>query len=147
MEYRIANDNDISLLAELNAQMIQDEGHQNKMSVFELEQRMKDWLEKSYQAVIFEDNNELVAYVLYREADEGWEGPAGGIYIRHFFVVRHRRREQLGTNIFAILRNKIWNEGCRITLEVLIPNNRARAFWEALGFREYCITYELHQEN
>lgn len=147
MEYRRAKTEDAGLLARLNSQMIRDEGHQNSMTLDELEQRMHNWLENTYHAVIMEDANEVVAYALYREAYDGWEGDPGGVYLRHFFVVRHRRREGLGTEAFSLLREKVWNRDCRITLEVLIPNKRARTFWESLGFREYCISYELIQKG
>jgi hypothetical protein len=44
LNYRRATLNDCSLLAELNHQLIRDEGHRNKMTVPELEQRMRGWL-------------------------------------------------------------------------------------------------------
>jgi hypothetical protein len=38
---------------------------------------------------------------------------------------------------------ELWGPRCRITLEALIPNKAAHAFWRSLGFREYCVSYEL----
>jgi GNAT superfamily N-acetyltransferase len=89
MTFRRATLNDCALLAELNHQLIRDEGHRNKMSVPELEERMKGWLASEYAAVIFEDRKEIVAYALYREQPEE-------IYLRHLFVVRDRRRQGIG---------------------------------------------------
>lgn len=67
MNHRFATMNDSALLAELNHQLIHDEGHRNKMTVPELQERMKDWLSSEYAAVIFEEGAEIIAYALYRE--------------------------------------------------------------------------------
>ena len=53
MEYRFATDDDLELLAEWNHQLIRDEGHRNRMTVLELLERMKGWLEWEYRGVIF----------------------------------------------------------------------------------------------
>ncbi|MGH7994276.1 MAG: GNAT family N-acetyltransferase, partial [Limisphaerales bacterium] len=65
MTFRRATLNDGAQLAELNHQLIHDEGHRNPMTVPELEQRMKSWLTSEYVAVIFEDAGAIVAYALY----------------------------------------------------------------------------------
>lgn len=90
MEWRFAVPDDIPALAVLNQQLIQDDGHRNPMPVPELEERMRRWLVSGeYRAVLFFLEGELVAYALYKETSEE-------IYLRHFFVVRHRRREGIG---------------------------------------------------
>ena len=86
MTHRRATAEDCPLLAILNHQLIRDEGHRNRMTVPELEGRMKDWLAKEYVAIVFEDAGEVVAYALFREQQEE-------IYLRQLFVVRHRRRQ------------------------------------------------------
>lgn len=40
--------------SDCRAQLIQDEGHRNRMTVAELEQRMRGWIAGEYRAVIFE---------------------------------------------------------------------------------------------
>ena len=64
MTFRAATPDDCPLLAKLNHQLIQDEGHRNKMTAPELEQRMRGWLSGEYRAVVFEDAGEVVAYGL-----------------------------------------------------------------------------------
>ena len=81
MKFRHATSVDCAMLAELNQLLIRDEGHRNKMTVPELEQRMKGWLASEYAAVLFENDGEVVAYALYREQPEE-------IYLRQLFVVR-----------------------------------------------------------
>jgi len=46
MTFRFATQADCPLLAELNHQLIRDEGHRNRMSVAELEQRLSGWLNR-----------------------------------------------------------------------------------------------------
>ena len=89
MTFRPATLEDCGLLAELNHQLIRDEGHRNPRTIPQLEQRMRDWLAGDYRAVIFEQGGEIVAYALFREEPDE-------IYLRHFFVVRHRRRRGIG---------------------------------------------------
>jgi predicted acetyltransferase len=136
MNFRHATLNDCPLLAEFNHQLIRDEGHRNKTTVPELEQRMKGWLASEYAAVIFENGGENVAYALYREQPEE-------IYLRQLFVVRNLRRKGLGRNVVEILRSKIWPRDKRLTVEVLVQNVGAVAFWRSVGYKHYSLTLEI----
>jgi len=136
MIYRRATTNDCPLLGELNHQLIHDEGHRNRMTVPELEQRMKGWLAGEYAAILFEDGGEVVAYALYREQPEE-------IYLRQLFVVRQRRREGLGKQAMHLLRSEIWPKTKRLTVEVLVANTAAVAFWRAVGYRDYSLQLEI----
>lgn len=89
VNFRRATLDDSAQLAELNHQLLRDEGHRNKMTVPELEQRMRDWLASEYVAILFEHDGLVVAHALYREQPEE-------IYLRQLFVVRNRRREGIG---------------------------------------------------
>src|SRR5664280_1728058 len=136
LTFRCATVDDCALLAELNHQLIRDEGHRNKMTVPELEQRLKGWLASEYAAMIFESGGEVVAYVLYREQPEE-------IYLRQLFVVRNQRRNGIGKEAVKILRSKIWPKNKRLTVEVLVQNEAAAAFWRAVGYKDYCLTLEI----
>src|SRR5664279_3934377 len=136
MNFRRAMLDDCALLAELNHQLIRDEGHRNKMTVPELEQRMKNWLASEYAAVIFEKDGEVFAYALYREQPEE-------IYLRQLFVVRNRRRKGIGRKAMEILRTKIWPASKRLTVDVLVQNTAAIAFWRAVGYKDYCLALEI----
>lgn len=140
MTFRHATLEDCAALAELNHQLIRDEGHRNKMNVPELEQRMRGWLESEYAAVIFERAGETVAYALYREQPEH-------IYLRHLFVARDRRRKGIGRAAVEILRMQIWPKNKRLTVEVLVKNGPAVAFWRAVGYTDYSLTLEIMPEN
>ncbi|HTJ00448.1 MAG TPA: GNAT family N-acetyltransferase [Dongiaceae bacterium] len=136
MTFRPANLDDSALLAELNHQLIRDEGHRNRMTVPELESRMRNWLATDYRAIIFQEGPGVVAYALYRESTEE-------IYLRQFFVVRPRRRLGLGRAALQLLRTEIWPRNKRATVDVLAANPAATAFWRALGYRDYCLTLEI----
>jgi predicted acetyltransferase len=140
MTHRQANLNDCALLAELNHQLIRDEGHRNKMTVPELKQRLKDWLASEYAAVIFEDCEEVISYALYYEQPEE-------IYLRQLFVARNRRRQGIGRQAFEILRSKIWPANKRLTVEVLVKNEAAVAFWRAVGCKDYSLKLEILPEK
>jgi len=136
MIFRRATSDDSAPLAELNYQLIRDEGHRNRMTVPELEQRMRGWLASEYAVVIFEDGKEVIAYALYREQPEE-------IYLRQLFVVRNRRRQGIGRQAFEILRSKVWPTNKRLTVEVLVQNEAAVAFWRVVGYKDYCLTLEI----
>jgi predicted acetyltransferase len=136
MTFRSATLDDCTLLARLNHQLIQDEGHRNRMALSELEQRMKRWLSGEYRAVLFEDEAEVVAYALFREQSED-------IYLRQFFVVRDRRSRGIGRKAVELLRAQVWPKNKRLTVEVLVANRRAAAFWRSAGYADYCLTLEI----
>jgi predicted acetyltransferase len=137
MNFRRAIVSDAALLAELNHQLLHDEGHRNRtMSIPELEQRMRGWLAFEYNAVIFEEDGAVVAYALYREQSEE-------IYLRQLFVARNRRRKGIGRQAVEILRTKSWPPNKRLTVDVLVQNTAAIAFWRAVGYRDYCLALEI----
>ena len=138
MNYRRAMIVDCAALAEMNHQLIRDEGHRNKMTVPELEQRMRGWLASGeYAGIIFEmDGAVVVAYALYREQPEE-------IYLRQLFVARNRRRQGIGRAAMEILRTKVWQPRKRLMVDVLIHNEPAVAFWRAVGYKDYCLTLEI----
>jgi predicted acetyltransferase len=136
MAFRWATLHDCALLAELNHQLIRDEGHRNSMTISELTRRMKSWLAGDYAAVLFENDGAVVAYAVYAEQPEK-------IYLRQLFVVRNRRRQGMGRQVMEILRSKIWPKNKRLTVEVLISNIAATAFWRAMGYRDYSLMLEI----
>jgi ribosomal protein S18 acetylase RimI-like enzyme len=140
MTYRRATTNDCPLLGELNHQLIRDEEHRNPMTVPELAQRMRGWLEGEYVAILFEEAREVVAYALYRDQPDE-------IYLRQLFVVRDRRRQGLGKQAMHLLRSEIWPNTKRLTVEVLVANAAAVAFWRAIGYRDYSLKLEMQPSD
>ena len=140
MDYRLATEPDLNLLAEWNHQLIRDEGHRNWMTVPELCDRMKGWLASAYKAVIFFSDGEPVAYGLYRESPDE-------VYLRQFFVRRDKRRLGLGHRAITILCQEIWSPQKRLTVEVLCHNTIGIKFWRAMGYKDYSLTLEIMPES
>jgi GNAT superfamily N-acetyltransferase len=140
MNHRRATERDCQLLAQLNQQLIRDEGHRNSMTISELEERMRGWLIGEYAAVVFEQNDAVVAYALYGEKPDE-------IYLRQLFVARDRRREGIGRRAIDILRSEYWPKTKRLTVDVLVRNETAVAFWRAVGYADYCLTLEILPAN
>jgi GNAT superfamily N-acetyltransferase len=136
LEHRTATFGDVSLLASLSRQLIEDEGHRNPMTLSELEDRMRRWLSGSYSATIFSENGVPVAYALWRDKPE-W------IDLRHDFVDRSSRREGIGRQAMRTLATEIWPPGKRVRVEVLTANVGGVAFWRAVGFTDYALTLGL----
>ncbi len=133
MDYRTASESDLPLLAELNQQLIHDEGYANPMSVAELENRMRGWLIRAYTAVMFLNDGNVVGYALYRNDDSG-------IFLRQFFICRAERRKGFGRAAVDLLLGRIWPDGAAVSLEALCANEAAIAFWRAVGFEDYALT-------
>lgn len=117
-------------LSVFNQQLIQDEGHDRKATLVELEQRMARWLSGSYVVALVELNEQPVAFASWREDEDG-------IYLRQFYVARNQRRAGVGRAAFALL-DREW-QGRTVKLDVLLHNQRALSFYRALGFADYSL--------
>lgn len=137
MTHRIATLDDCQLLAGMNHLLLEDEKHRNRfMTLPQLEERMRGFLSGEYRGVIFEDGGEVVAYALYREQAEE-------IYLRQLFVARHRRRQGHGRRAVETLRSEIWPRNKRLTVDVLLHNTVAIAFWRSVGYKDYLLGLEI----
>ena len=134
MDYRTAGDGDLPLLAELNLQLIRDEGDSNPMSAADLERRMRAWLVRTYSAVLFLSEGTVVGYALYRTDN-------AGIFLRQFFICRNDRRKGFGRAAMELLFGRIWPAGAMVTLEALCTNQTAIDFWRAMEFDVYALTF------
>jgi ribosomal protein S18 acetylase RimI-like enzyme len=136
MKVREATVDDAPVLAELNRQLIEDEGSLNRMTLVELEARMRAWLRAEYRALLFTVDGATVAYALFRPSDDG-------IHLRQFFVVRAHRRRGYGLRAIALVRERFVPRDMCMDLDVLIHNERAIAFWRACGFREHAVSFRI----
>lgn len=120
------------MLAVLNEQLIEDQGHENPMRGRELADRMSGWLAGEYTAALGILDGVPACYALWRPAE------GGGIHLRQFFVAREFRRRGVGRRAIAALQDEYW-PGHRITLDVLVGNERGTAFWHSLGFEDHTV--------
>ena len=121
---------DVSKLALLNKQLIDDEKSDNPMNLNELESRMKGFLETDYNAYFFIENSQIIGYALIRYT-------SSPIYLRQFLIDRNYRKNHYGTQAFQMLLQYL--DIKEIDLEVLPWNKNGLAFWKHCGFNETCI--------
>ena len=140
MKHRIAVLDDIPLLARMNRQLVEDEKHRNRFkSDAWLEDRMRQFLSGGYEAVLFEQDGRVVAYALYTQHPDH----ADTLYLRQIFVDRASRRQGIGREAMRILREEVWSRDKRVTVGVLVGNQVAQSFYEAVGFKPYSVQLEL----
>lgn len=118
---------DAEKLAELNKQLIEDEKSDNKMSLCELQDRMKSFLETDYSAYFFMEDNSIIGYALVNTRAEP-------LYLRQFFIARNFRRNHKGRRAFELLLDELKTD--KIDLEVLSWNEAGLKFWQSCGFAE-----------
>jgi len=136
LNHRSANENDLELLAIWNKQLIEDEGHDNSMTVAQLRERMSEWLKGDYQVIVFSKTSAPSAYAVFQDRDDH-------ISLRQFFVDRAQRRCGIGKEALAILENRILPGSKSVMVEVMAWNQSGLAFWEAAGFIPRYIGMEL----
>jgi GNAT superfamily N-acetyltransferase len=140
IRYRIATLDDVPVLSVMNRQLVEDEGHRNQSKTAAwFAARMRDFLNGEYEAVLFEFEGEVVAYALYTKHRDDKDS----IYLKQLFVDRVHRRQGIGREAIRILREEIWPADKRLTVGVLIDNHTARAFYAAVGYREYSLELEI----
>lgn len=133
---RYATLDDSPALAEMNRQLIRDEGHRNAMNLEQLTARMAGWLRDEYLAVVFEDDAKSpIGYALYR-LDPEW------IYLRQMYVVPGQRRKGVGRDALHWMWRHAWPDAARLRVDVLLGNTAGLAFWRSVGFEDYCVTME-----
>jgi len=140
--FRVATAADAVQLASWNQQLIEDEGHDNTMSLEELVARMRTWLTSEYRAVVFEEPAAPtpVAYALFRNTPE-W------IHLRQFFVARDRRRRGIGARAVALLRAEVFPPDKSVIVEAMAWNHAALSFWRAVGFADRYVGLESRSEE
>ncbi len=141
MKWRYAELAELDVLAQFNRSIQEDEGA-DPMELPAIRARLERWLKADYRAVLFEAEDGVVAYALYRPTDPDTEGLQGGVFVRHFFVDRNHRRRGFGAKAFGLLTDEIWPPGCGIMLDTVYGNRRAQHFWRAVGFSEYGVSFQ-----
>ena len=135
MNFKRATPQDSALLAEMNRNLIRDEGHRNAMNVTQLTRRMRGWLKGNYRAYLFELGTVLAGYCIFRKEKDF-------LYIRQFYIKPRFRRKGFGRKAFEWLCQRVWKNQPLLRLDVLVGNQAGIRFWRAVGFKDYCLTLE-----
>jgi len=112
-------------LAVLNKQLIEDEHHDNPMTIVELEERMRGFLTGPYRAYYCIVDGSVAGYALVKT-------DVRPIYLRQFFICRDARRKGHGKAFFHALLERL--DERIVDIEVLEWNEPAIRFWTSLGF-------------
>ena len=140
MKYRFAALDDVPILAKMNRTLVEDEQHRNRFKPdIWFEKRMRGFLTGGYKAVLFELDDEAVAYALYTDHPDH----SDTLYLRQIFVDRAYRRQGLGGEAIRILKEEIWPKDKRLTVGVLVGNEVALAFYKSVGFKDYALELEI----
>jgi GNAT superfamily N-acetyltransferase len=131
-----ATEADITPLAELNLQLMEDERHPYMLPLDELRARMTRWVAGEYHVLVFRNGARICGYA-------AWILEERGTYLRHFFICRDQRRQGLGRIIIDRLRRDHFPKNQPLQLEATIWNTGAIAFWRAIGFKDFGLTLEM----
>lgn len=125
---------DAHTLAEMNLDLIRDEGSANPMGVPELEQRMLGFLANGYTGVLIHMEGIIAGYCLYRP-EEGSHSGKPGIYLRQYYIKPEFRRQGLGRTALVKIIREYMADAAFVDLDVLECNPVGMAFWANAGFR------------
>ena len=128
---------DISQLAILNKQLIDDEKSDNPMSIKELEKRMTGFLNTEYDAYLFMVDDDVVGYALVKNS-------CRPLYLRQFLIDRKYRKQHYGTEAFKSLIEYLNVKS--IDIEVLSWNEAGNRFWKSCGFKDISRYMRFEQE-
>jgi GNAT superfamily N-acetyltransferase len=152
-----AADDDVLLLAQMNQRLIEDEGSRNPMSLPELEERMRGWLQGGWhvdlvlasQAITGQPPGAgrlIVGYAVYQLREDEYDRSRPVIYLRQFFIDRPYRNNGLGTLALNALVRSRFPARCTVVVDVLAGNPRGLRFWERVGFCPSMTTLKLDRE-
>ena len=136
---------DLDVLARLNNQLIEDEGHRNPMSIPELAGRMRGWLRDGWNADLFvrvapSEADVIVGYALYQHRKDEFFPERRIVYLRQFLIEREYRRQGVGRTALQQLFATRFPSPCTVVVEVLTANAHGLSFWQAVGFHPYEMT-------
>ena len=139
LQFRLATVADITTLANMNAQLLQDEANPNPLGLHELQARMLGWLSgKDHRALLFEVDGQVAGYALYLyEPDH--------VYLRQFYVAATLRRNGIGKAAIAWLWANDWQKSPCLRLDVLAGNATAQSFWRSVGLTDFYLAMQMPQ--
>ncbi|SEA66706.1 GNAT family N-acetyltransferase [Paraburkholderia sartisoli] len=138
-----AKPSQFELLARMNKELIEDEGHRNPMNVEELCQRFERFVStEGYSLDVILWCNEVIGFATYRQEPDSAEACGYHIHLRQFYISRDVRGRGLGSLAFESLTRARFKRGERLFLNVLETNPRGKEFWKKTGFKPYDTTME-----
>lgn len=135
LKLKRASSIDIDILAQMNKQLIEDEGSLNPMSIFELKQRMDTWLQTDYFADLIIANQKVIGYALYSFKQNQYDKNLKEVYLRQYFIGRKFRKLGLGLQGIKLFKEERFKDVNSIEIDVLESNIIGKNFWIKAGFK------------
>jgi GNAT superfamily N-acetyltransferase len=130
-------------LARMNKELLEDEKHRSSLTVAELKERFRRFVdEDGWSVEVFTCDEDIVGYITYRVEPDETTPNGRSVFLRQFYISRSHRRLGLGAATMALFKSSRLKHGERIFLEVLESNPRGRAFWQSVGFTPYSTIME-----
>ncbi|UVI28039.1 GNAT family N-acetyltransferase [Paenibacillus spongiae] len=133
----------IHALTEMNQELIIDEQSENPMNYTELYNRMTEFLNNDWTAMLLLYKGEMIGYGLYQERRKIFDPSKAEIYLRQYFIKRPFRGLGLGREGIRKLRAEVFPNAAVLIIDVLELNQAGRRFWESVGFRPYYTNMKL----
>ncbi len=135
--------NDLVLLARMNRELIEDEGHRNPMTVPQLKQRFERFItEEGWNVDVILLGNEIAGFATHRYEPDVAEPDGTHVRLRQFYIARSMRRGGIGRSALELLIAERFRTGDRIFLEVFVTIPGGKIFWSRTGFKPYATTME-----
>jgi len=132
------SDNDIRVLARMNGQLIEDEGHERVISASGLRDRMARFLGGEYTAFLLMAGETLAGYALVKRT-------CNPVFLRQFFIRRGYRRRGIGTRTLREVMAQLGTDG--IEIECLFANRAGLRFWHSLGFSDRYVGMRFDSQD
>ncbi|MFM0305226.1 GNAT family N-acetyltransferase [Paraburkholderia sediminicola] len=143
LDIRRANPDEFGLLARMNRELIEDEGHRNPMTVPQLTERFQSFVSnEGWQVDVLLSGSTIVGFMTHRYEPDIAEPSGFRVFLRQFYISRDKRRGGIGSRAVELLFKKRFKPGDRVFLDVLEVNPIGRAFWSRSGFSPYSTTME-----
>ncbi|MFT4067359.1 GNAT family N-acetyltransferase [Paraburkholderia sp.] len=143
LNIRPASEADFPLLARMNRELIEDEGHRNPMTVPQLEARFRRFVgEEGYRVDVLLLDGEIAGYATHRYEPDLAEPSGQRVFLRQFYIARGKRGGGLGRRALELLIDARFADGDRIFLDVMETNPGGKAFWSRTAFTPYATTME-----
>ncbi|MGM0882947.1 MAG: N-acetyltransferase family protein [Bacillota bacterium] len=142
---RKATEADLKLLAQMNKELIQDEGSRNPMTIEQLEERMDGWILGEWEVEIIEKDNNIIGYAVYKHGKDDFYSKLKYIHLRQYYIGKDYRGRGYGTSALKQLLTHSFPEGVKVTIDVLESNPRGHNFLMKFGFSPYYTHMEFTQ--
>jgi GNAT superfamily N-acetyltransferase len=135
---------DLSLLTQMNKELIEDEGSLNPMSIDQLEQRMLNWLTTDdWEVDLVLLAGGVIGYALYQFRVHSILADAEEVYLRQYFIRRRYRGNGIGLAGIQLLKDSRFEHVKTIVIDVLLSNPKGIRFWQKAGFFSYYMNMRL----